>query len=172
MRYIRNLFAIQTRALLVWPICRSIDLMLISTPLKPNTRTLSRPNTDAPGRLGGNWLKRNRRQLQLSHKDSCVIKVSVMQNTPIYSRKKPLNCYHGRYTYRLISWLLCLPRGQQVGLDDIWKKKAIRDLFAKQTPKVNCYHGHARYTVYTSLCKGRYSDKQTTKCSRPFTTLV
>ena len=29
---------------------------------RKNTRTLSRPNTDAPVRLGGNGLERNRRQ--------------------------------------------------------------------------------------------------------------
>ena len=44
-----------------------------------NTRTLSRPNTDAPGRLGGNGLKRNRRQLQLLRKDPCVIKDSAFR---------------------------------------------------------------------------------------------
>ena len=54
------------------------------------------------------------RQLQLSplplREDSSVNKVSPLhftQNTPIYSRNKAANCFHGRYTYRLISWLLC-----------------------------------------------------------------
>ena len=42
------------------------------------TRTLSRPNTDVPGRLGGNGFKRNRRQLQLLRQDSCVTKVSAI----------------------------------------------------------------------------------------------
>ena len=52
----------------------------------------------APGRLGGNGLKRNHRQLQLLRKDSCVIKV-LAQNTPIYSRNKPLFYRgHGGYT--------------------------------------------------------------------------
>ena len=64
MRYICNLFAKQIRTLLPWPICRSIDLMLIITPLKPNTRTLSRP---IPTRhIRENGVKRNRpRRLQL-----------------------------------------------------------------------------------------------------------
>ena len=69
--YIRDLFARQTPTLLSWPICTSMDLMLIITPLETNTRTLSRPNTDAPVRLGGNGLERNRRQLL--REDSCVI---------------------------------------------------------------------------------------------------
>ena len=49
---------------------------------------------------------------------------TLHKNTPIYSRKKPLNCYHGGYTYRLISCLLCrLPHGQQVDLNDIILRK-------------------------------------------------
>ena len=120
MRYIRNLVAIQTRTLLPWPICRSIDLMLIITQLKPNTRTLSRPIQTR--QLGGNGVKRNRRRrLQLlpftrkcqrKHRDRSVIMefgmsfIHSTQHTPIYSRNKLLNCYHGIYTYRFISWLL------------------------------------------------------------------
>ena len=79
IRYFRDLFTIQTPTLLSWPICRPIDLMLIITPLETNARTLSRPNTDAPGRLGGNGLERNRRQLQLLREDSCVIKDSAFR---------------------------------------------------------------------------------------------
>ena len=42
------------------------------------------------------------------------------QTTPMYSRNKPLNCYHGGYTYRLISWLLRrLLCEHQVSLNDI-----------------------------------------------------
>ena len=45
---------------------------------------------------------------------------TFMQNTPIYSRNKPLHCYHGGYTHRPISWLSLLvlrriPRGKWVG---------------------------------------------------------
>ena len=63
IRYIRDLFARQTPTLPSWPICSSMDLMLIITPLEPNARTLSRPipRHDAPGSLGGNGLERNRR---------------------------------------------------------------------------------------------------------------
>ena len=75
IRYFRDLFAIQTPTLLSWPICLPIDLMLIITPLETNARTLSRPNTDEPGRHSGNGLERNRRQLQLLREDSCVIKI-------------------------------------------------------------------------------------------------
>ena len=56
--------------------------------------------------------------LQLLREDRFVNLSGLLyftQNTPIYIqkknkkknlRKKPLNCYHGGYTYRLISWLL------------------------------------------------------------------
>ena len=125
--------------------------MLIITPLKPNTRTLSRPNTDAPGRLGGNGLEQNRRQLQLLCEDSCIIKVT--QNTPIYSRNKPLNCYHGRYTYRLISWCLRrLPCGQQVR-----PKRHLKRKWRFVISSRNMDMEDIRYTIR----KGRYSDKQT-----------
>ena len=58
IRYIRDLFAIQAPTLLSWPICISMDLMLIITPLETNARTLSRPNTDAPApaaSVGTGW---------------------------------------------------------------------------------------------------------------------
>ena len=161
--------------MLSWPVCTSIDLMLIITLLKPNTRTLSQPNTDAPGRLGGNGLKQNRRQLQLLREDSCVIQVSAIhaKYADIFEKE----------TTKLLSWTIYIsldfmvttpPTSRTTGRlrRHLKKKKAILDLFAKQTPEVNCYHGHARYTVYTSLRKGRYSDKQTTQRSRPFMTVV
>ena len=90
---------------------------------RKNTRTLSRPNTDAPGRLGGNGLKRNRRQLQLLRKDSCVIKDSA---------------FRAKYA----------------------------DIFKKQTTKLLSWTWRIRKGT------GRYSDKQTTKRFRPFTTLM
>ena len=100
--------------------------MLIITPLKPNTSTLSRP---IPTRhLGGNGVKQNcRLQLLLLCEDWSVnmkFDFTLRKNTPIYSRKKPLNCYHGGYTYRWISCLLRrLPQGQQVDLNDIILRK-------------------------------------------------
>ena len=72
-------FAKQTPTLLSWLICLSINLMLIITLLKTNTKTLSPPilsvRRDDAGAESGNGLKRNRRQLQLLREDSCVIKV-------------------------------------------------------------------------------------------------
>ena len=99
---------------------RLISCLSLRRLKEPNTKTLSRPNTDVPGRLCGNGLKINCR-LQLLFEDSCVIKVSAIHAiTPIYLRKKPLNCYHGGYTYRLVSWLLRrFSHGQQLGLNDI-----------------------------------------------------
>ena len=150
----------QTPTLLSWLICISINLMLIITPLKPNTRTLSRP---IPTRhLGGNGVKRNRRLQFLPFMRGLKRKHKIRQYTPIYLRKKPLNCYHGGYTYQLISCLLRhLPCGQQVGLKDICKKNR----FTKQTPQ---FLSQGSYTVR----KGRYSDKQSTNCSATFTTLI
>ena len=79
--------------------------------------TLSRP---IPTRhLGGNRVKWNHRlQLLLLRRDQSVNKVSALhftQNTLIYSWNKPLNCYHGGYTYRLITmpftlWTTCRPK--------------------------------------------------------------
>ena len=63
----------------------------------------------------------------------------------------------------VMSWLLCrLPAGQQVGLNIILKKTTMADrgLFVKQSFITRIY----------TLCKGRYSDKQTTRL--PFTTLM
>ena len=51
------------------------------------------------------------------------------------------------------------------------KKMAIRGLFAKQTPKVNCHILSMEDIRYT-IREGRYSDKQTTESSHLFTTLV
>ena len=166
MWYICDLFAKQTPTLLSWPIYISINLMLIITPLKPNTRTIRRPIPTC--HLGGNGVKRNR-QLQLlpftrrcQHKH-VVSSLHFTQNTLIYSRNKPLKCYHGRYTYQLISCLLRrLPCGQQVGLNDIWKKKW-RLVISLQNKPLNFYHKD----IYRT-----YSDKQTTKRSAKFTTLM
>ena len=56
MRYIRNLFAKQTPTLLLWPICISMYLMLIITPLRTNTKTLSRPIPTCPvASVGTGW---------------------------------------------------------------------------------------------------------------------
>ena len=100
MRYIRNL--LQNKPLhsshgryaylLIW--CLSLRRSKTKNP-----RTLSRPNTDAPVRLGGNGLERNRRQLQLLRKDPCAKIQHFAQNTPIYSRNEPLSYRgHGGYT--------------------------------------------------------------------------
>ena len=60
------------------------------------------------------------RRLFRKHAVSPAGSLNFTQNTPIYSRKTPLNCYHGGYIYRLISWLLRrLLCGQQVGLNNI-----------------------------------------------------
>ena len=80
IRYIRDLFAKQTPTLLSWPICTSMDLMLIITPLETNARTLittkyrrarpprwERVGTKSPARL------------QLLRKDPCVIKDSAFR---------------------------------------------------------------------------------------------
>ena len=123
MIYMCTLFEKQTPTLLSWPINISIIFMLLIMPLKPNTRTLSRPIP--PRHLGGNGVKRTCRLqlLSFTRGSECKHVVSSLhfsQNTPIYLRNKALNCHHGRYTYRLISWLLCcLPCGQQIGLNDI-----------------------------------------------------
>ena len=140
--------------LLSWPICLPIDLMLIITPLETNARTLSRPNTDAPVRLGGNGLERNRRQLQLLREDSCVIKDSAF-------RAKYADVFE-KQTTKLLSWRI------YISIDFMFtmpltsrttgrpkrhlkkKKMTIRGLFVKQTPKVNCYRGHGGYTVYNT----------------------
>ena len=122
IRYICDLFAKQTPTLLSWPICTSMDLMLIITPLETNARTLI---TTKYRRLGGNGLERNRRQdYNFYARTPAWSKIQhFAQNTPIYSRNK---------------------QNPIVDMEDI------------------------RYTIR----KGRYSDKQTTKRSRPFTTLV
>ena len=143
MRYIRDLFPKQTPTLLSWPICISINLMIIITPLTPNTKTISRP---IPTRhLGGNGVRRTRRVQLLPfmrglERKQVVSSLHFTQNTPIYSRNKALNCYHGEYTYRFIDFMLTtpLPCGQQVGINNIGKKKAIHDL--SQNKPLNFYH--------------------------------
>ena len=56
IRYIRDLLAKQNPTLLSWPICLSIDLMLIITPLGGNTKTLSRPIPTCPSAsVGTGW---------------------------------------------------------------------------------------------------------------------
>ena len=172
IRYIHDLFAKETPTLLSWPICLSIDLMLIiTTSKKTNPRTLSRPNTDAPGRLGGNGLERNRRQLQLLRGDSCVIKVLAIH-------AKYADVFE-KQTTKLLSWRI------YISIDFMFttpltsrttgrpkrhlkkKKMAIRGLFVKQTPKVNCYRGsYIRKRIYYAIVdmedirytirKGRY----------------
>ena len=86
-----------------------MDLMLIITPLETNTRTLSRSNTDEPGRLGGNGLERNHRQLQLLREDSCVIKVSAIhaKYADILEKETTkLLSWRSGYTYQFISCLI------------------------------------------------------------------
>ena len=143
--------------------------MLIIMPLETNARTLI--TTKYRRALPPRWERVGTKppaRLQLLRKDACVIKVT--QNKPIYSRNKPLNCYHGRYTYRLISWCLRrFSRGPQVGLNDISRK--IRRYIRETNHYSIVDMEDIRYTDNT-LRQGRYSDKQTTKRSRPFTTLV
>ena len=152
IRYIRYLFAKQNPTLLSWPICTSMDLMLIITPLETNARTLI--TTKYRRALPPRWERVGTKppaRLQLLREDSCVIKVT--QNTPIYSRNKPLNCYHGRYTYRLISWCLRrLPCGQQVR-----PKRHLKRKWRFVISSRNMDMEDIRYTIR----KGRYSDKQT-----------
>ena len=169
MRSIRNLFAIQTRALLPWPIGRSIDLMLIITPLKPKTRTLSRP---MPTRqLTWNGVKRNRRpRLQLLPVTRKCQRKRWDQNTPIYSRKKLPSWTIYKSVDFMVTMLLTLRTTGRTKrhLKKKLKKMAISqfyDLFAKQTPQLL---SQALYTLY----KTRYSDKQTTKFSFPISTLM
>ena len=87
----------QTPTLLSWPICLSIDLMLIITPLKPKTRTLLRP---IPTRcIRGNGVKRNRRlQLLLLREDRSV------NNTPITSLYAKYADIFEKGTTKLLSW--------------------------------------------------------------------
>ena len=115
MRYIYTLFAKQTPTLLSWPICTSIILMVIITPLKTNTRTLLRPISKR--HLCGNGVKRNRR-LQLS---LLSLITSLYAKYPdIFGKETTKLLSWMIYIFRLISWFLrCLPRRQQVGLNDI-----------------------------------------------------
>ena len=62
MQYISDIFRKQTTTLLSWPICTSIDLMLIITSLKQNHYNYITTNTKPTPRWNG--MKRNRR-LQL-----------------------------------------------------------------------------------------------------------
>ena len=90
MRVIRVIFEEQTPTLLSWPIYILFNLI---TPYKRYTRTVSGPIPTRPAasvqtgcnRAGG---------LQLLREDRFV------------NMSGSLNCYHGGYTYRLISWLL------------------------------------------------------------------
>ena len=153
-RNTRNHFAKQTRALLSWPICLSIDLMLIITLLETNTKTLSRPipTAHSPPRL--EWVETKQPAATTLREDSCVIKVSAI---------------HAKYadilekeTTKLLSWRIYISINFMVTTSltsrttgrpkrHLEKKKmAIRNLFAKQTPKVNCYRGHGRCTVYNT----------------------
>ena len=123
IRYIRDLFAIQTPTLLSWPICLSIDLMLIITPLETNARTLI--TTKYRRALPPQWERVGTKppaRLQLLRKDPCVMKDSA---------------FRAKYIRETNHYSI-------VDMEDI------------------------RYTIR----QGRYSDKQTTKRSRPFTTLV
>ena len=56
IRYICDLFVKQTPTLLSWPICTSMDWMLIITPRKRKTKTLSGPIPTRPaGSVGTGW---------------------------------------------------------------------------------------------------------------------
>ena len=80
IRYIRDLFAKQTPTLLSWPICTSMDLMLIIKPLETNARTLitTKYRRALPPRLERVGTKPPAR-LQLLRKDPCVIKDSAFR---------------------------------------------------------------------------------------------
>ena len=74
-RYIRDLFANETPTLLSWPICTSMELMLINTPLETNARTLI--TTKYRRALPPRWERVGTKppaRLQLLRKDPCVIK--------------------------------------------------------------------------------------------------
>ena len=92
IQYIRCLFAKQTPTLLSWPICLSIDFMLIITPLGKNKHYNSiMTNTDTPDCLWERVGTKPPARLQLLREDSCVIKVSA-----IYIFEKQ--------TTKLLSW--------------------------------------------------------------------
>ena len=107
------------------------------------TRELCRDQYPPAASMGMGWNETKRKPTTFTFTPGSkhlhvVSSPRFTQKTPIYLRNKPLNCYHGGYTYRLI---LCLLRrllcGQQVGQNYIWKKKmAIPDLFVKQTPEL------------------------------------
>ena len=80
IRYIRDLFAKQTPTLLSWPICTSMDLMLIITPLETNARTLitTKYRRAGPPRWERVGTKPPAR-LQLLREDPCVIKDSAFR---------------------------------------------------------------------------------------------
>ena len=157
--------------------------MPIITPLETDARTLSRPNTDAPGPRPPRWERVGTKppaRLQLLREDPCVIKDSAFhaKYADIFEKNKPLNCYHGRYTYRLISWLLRrLPCGEQVTPKRHLKRKwrfVIPSRNKPLTPRLRLNKTaimdmeDIRYTIR----KGRYSDKQTTKRSFPIPALM
>ena len=92
----RDLFVKQTPTLLLWPICILMDLILIITPLKPNTRTLSRPIPMPTAALvGTDWNEMGGSYNFYVRTPGYSKFQEFMQNMPIYTRKKPVNCYHG-----------------------------------------------------------------------------
>ena len=125
IRYIRDLFAEQTRTLLSWPISLSIDLMHFITPLGANTKTLSRPIPTRPSAtVGTGW-------------NETAGKTTTFTRGPLRDQRFSISRKIRRYIRETNHFPI-------VDMEDI------------------------RYTIR----QGRYSDKQTTKRSRPFTTLV
>ena len=125
-RNIRNLFAKQTPTLLSWPTCRRIlrsDETLFTLESSRKSESCSRRfsfhpvPTEVEVGIGRD-----------SFSGFSGVRISIKSIDTIYLRNKPLNSYHGGYTFG--------------------KKMAIRDLFVKQTPKVNCYHGHVTWRIY------------------------
>ena len=97
IRYIRYIFAKQTPTLLSWPICTSMDLMLIITPLETNARTLI--TTKYRRALPPRWERVGTKppaRLQLLREDPCVIKESAF-------RAKYADIFE-KQTPKLLSW--------------------------------------------------------------------
>ena len=143
MQYIRNLFAKQSPTLLSWPICISMYLMLIITPLGTNTKTLSRPisRPDVPGRLGGNGLERNRRQLQLLCEDSCIIKVSAI-------RAKYADIFEKQTTFLSWTWRI---NGIQYVKVDIRTNKPLNSHFRFRLSYRLCYRYRQQTRFFKSI---------------------
>ena len=98
IRYIRDLFAKQTPTLLSWPICTSMNLMLIITPLETNARTLI--TTKYRRALPPRWERVGTKppaRLQLLREDPCVIKDSAF-------RAKYADIFEKQTTFLLWTW--------------------------------------------------------------------